>query len=124
MAVEINEEVWRVRMVSMLNINDLFALISILQFYEKYQRERMAPSQQKTRTLVEIHLLIVRLCQVRLNQAMELTFEDVGYIIGAIDIFVSQVEQKIPTSKERTDTLKSCQHLKKYIVATLSSSQA
>jgi hypothetical protein len=110
--------------LAQLSPNDLSALSTILQFYERFLWNMTAPSAKRSKQIVEVQLLIVKLFQLPKRNAMVLTLSEVGYINSALQIFLSQVKQKIPPSRNRDEVLESCEWLREYMGAVFAHKQA
>jgi hypothetical protein len=111
------------KLVAQVAPHDLYALSAILQFYERYLRETAAPSAKRSRQIVALQLLIVKIFQLPLSEAMVLTFDEVEAITTAIRIFSAQVRTKIAPSKDRDGVLESCEQLREYIVSVFAAKQ-
>jgi hypothetical protein len=106
----------REEVVAAMNPNDLNALASILFFYERYLWSFTAPSAARTRQITEIQFLLVKVQLLASTKAATLTFDEIDYIEAALRTFTSQMQQKMPQSKNRDDVLESCEGLREHLV--------
>jgi hypothetical protein len=108
-------------MIAEISPNELNVLATILSFYEHYLLRRAAPSAKRSRQITEIQFLQVKLQLLASAKAAVFTFEVLDCIDAAMNIFSSQVRQKIPPSKNRDEILESCEGLRAYLAKTFAS---
>src|SRR5690349_2935923 len=97
------------KVIGKLTLNDLSVLSTMLQFYERYLWNTLAPSVKRTRQMTEIQLVIVKVYQLPQSPAMLLTVREMAYINAAITLFINQVKQRIEPPKNRDEVLASCE---------------
>jgi len=89
--------------------NDLAALRVILQLYECHICNTATPSAKRSRQIVEIDFLVVKLSFF--EGATVLTADDVEHIKMALGTFIGQARLKVPGSKGRDETVENCERL-------------
>ncbi len=98
--------------------NDLAALRVILQFYERYLYNTAAPSAKRSRQVVEVYFLMVKLSFYA--GATVLTVDDVEHIKMALGTFIGQARLKVPGSPGRDEIVENCERLLTYFSKTYS----
>lgn len=109
--------------VAVLGQQDLSALASILYFYERWLQNTLAPSKKRSRQIMEVHVLLVKVSLLGTTKGVTLTVEDVAHLTSALRVFSAHVRDKIPASKDRDGVLESCEALRNYFATTFSPPQ-
>jgi hypothetical protein len=107
-----NMEGERDMIAGVVSPNDLVALRVILQLYERHIWNTAAPSAKKSRQIVEIDFLVVKLSFY--EGATVLTVDDVERIKMALGTFIGQVRLKGLGSIGGDGVLESCEQLLAY----------
>jgi hypothetical protein len=102
--------------------NHLNAIASLLYFYERHLWHFMAPSVKRTKQIIEIQLLVVKIQLLSLTKIGTLTPDDVGYIDAAIQVFVTQATDRVVQSGSRDGVIASCEELRQYLRQIFTSS--
>jgi hypothetical protein len=74
--------------------NHLNAITCILYFYDRHLWNFMAPSPKRTRQILEVQLLLVKIQLLATSKIGTLTPAEVGYIESAIKVFTAQANQR------------------------------
>jgi hypothetical protein len=98
-----------------LTQNHINAITCLLYFYEQHLWNFTAPSVKRTKQILEIQLLVVKIQLLSIGKIGTLTPDEVGYIDAAIRVFVSQATDKITQSASRDGVLESCEELRAYL---------
>lgn len=106
-------------LVAGLTLNHLTAISSLLYFYERHIWNFGAPSPRRTRQLVEIQMLLVKMPLLATSKIGIFTPAEVGYMEAAIETFVKQARERIPQSESRDAVIESCEALREYLTKTL-----
>jgi hypothetical protein len=106
-------------LVAGLTLNQLTALSNLLYFYERHIWNFATPSPKRTRQLVDIQMLLVKMPLLATSKIGVFTQAEVGYMEAAIETFVKQSKERIPQSESRDAVIESCEELKNYLVKTL-----
>ena len=94
----------------------LNAISSILYFYERHLWNFAAPSVKRTRQMIEVQLLLVKIQLLSETDITALSRSEVGYIETAIHVFTAQAREKIPPTPQRDEVLVGCEELRKFLV--------
>ncbi|QBD75198.1 hypothetical protein EPA93_03990 [Ktedonosporobacter rubrisoli] len=94
----------------------LQAVSCILYFYERHLWNFTAPSVRRTRQIVEVQLLLVKLQLLPETGFTALNRSDVGYIEAAITVFTAQAREKIQQTPQRDEVLARCEELRTFLV--------
>lgn len=94
----------------------LQAISCILYFYERHLWNFTAPSVKRTKQIVEVQLLLVKIQLLPETGIAALNRSDVGYIEAAINTFTDQAREKIPQTPQRDAVLEACEKLRASLV--------
>lgn len=103
--------------VAGLTLQHLIAISSILYFYERHLWNFTAPSVKRTKQLVEVQMLLVKMPLLAMSKTGVFTPSEIGYIESAINLFMAQAKGKIPQSENRDEVIESCEELREYLVS-------
>jgi hypothetical protein len=106
-------------LVAGITQNHLNAITCILYFYDRHLWNFVAPSPKRTRQILEVQLLLVKLQLLATSKVGTLTPAEIGYIESAIKVFTTQAKEKTPQSESRDDVLASCEDLREHLVNNL-----
>lgn len=106
-------------LVAGMTLQHFTAISSILHFYQRHLWNFTAPSVKRTRQLVEIQLLLVKMPLLVTSKIGVFTPSEISYMESAISVFVAQAKAKIPQSENRDKVIKSCEELRGYLVNNL-----
>jgi hypothetical protein len=106
-------------LVAGLTLQQLMAVSNILYFYERHIWHFATPTPKRTRQLVEIQMLLVKMPLLATSKIGIFTPSEVGYMEAAIEAFVKQAREKIPQSENRDAVIESCEELREYLVKAL-----
>ncbi len=96
----------------------LNAISCILYFYERHLWNFAAPSVKRTKQIIEVQLLLVKIQLLSETGIAALSRDDVGYIETAIHVFTAQAREKIPPTPQRDELLANCEDLREFLVDT------
>lgn len=103
-----------------VGVQDIEAMLSVLQSYQVAIRRLMPDAASRTERLEVIHRL--RLRGAAPNLCLLLTVQEIILLDQAFRVFVKHVRVLVPPSHERDETLQDCERLRRQLVAMLSSS--
>ncbi len=106
-------------LIAGITLQHLTAISSILYFYERHLWNFAAPSPKRTRQLIEIQMLLVKMPLLATSKIGIFTPAEVGYMEAAIETLVKQAREKITQSENRDAVIASCEELREYLVKTL-----
>ena len=106
-------------LVAGITQNHLNAISCLLYFYDRYLWNFMAPSPKRTRQILEVQLLLVKLQLLETAKIGTLTRSEVGYIESAINVFTTQAREKIVQTPSRDAVIENCEELRDYLLKTL-----
>jgi hypothetical protein len=106
-------------LVAGLTMQQLMAISSILYFYERHIWHFATPTPKRTRQLVEIQMLLVKMPLLATSKIGIFTPSEVGYMEAAIETFVKQAKEKVAQSESRDAVIEGCEELREYLVKTL-----
>jgi hypothetical protein len=98
--------------------SELSAITHLLYFYERHLWNFIAPSAKRTKLIVEIQLLIVKVQLLASSKVGAFTPVEVGYIEAAISIFITQAKERVTQSESRDAVITSCVELREYLRQT------
>lgn len=105
-----------VQPVPRMTRSHLWAIISMLYFYERHLWHVTAPSAIRAQQIADIQLLRVKLQRLSDTPIVVLNRAEVGYIGTAITVFIAQAREKIPQTPQREEILAGCEALRSFLV--------
>ncbi len=100
--------------IQKISLDDAQTVVSILELYIKAIKGTVAPSRERTKSIIRIEELHLQLLRMQDGGALMLMDTDVKIIDTGFTLFISQLEKSVPQSKNRDDTITYCQALQKF----------
>src|SRR6266699_4126604 len=100
------------RMKVAISRNDIQALGAALQFYWHFLLYNNAPSAKRSREMIEVQLLVVKIYLLPSVDLVDLAIEELGHMQAALNVLISQAKQRVPETRGRDETIASCERLR------------
>lgn len=110
----------RKELVTGITCHQMIALSSIFQFYQHHLWNFTPPSVKRTRQVMEVHMLLIKLSLLTTSEVGMFTSSEVDSIKSAINVFVAQAKAKMPQSENRDAVIRSCEELCEHFVCCAS----
>ncbi|SRR6266568_4538440 len=85
---------------------------AVLQFYWHFMLYSNAPSAKRSREVIEVQLLIVKINLLPCVNLRDLTIEELGHMKAALNTLISQAKQRVPETRGRDETIASCERIR------------